>query len=115
MTHASPDLDAATIPPFSTLDGIEGVYADDERFVDLWSHYHAIRVNTNTRLVRGRLRAFRWQLDNVRPRGDAALVAAAEAGIAACEAELAELAVKREALEKARQADWYAPKAWHWE
>ncbi len=109
------DLDAWTIPPFSTLDGIEGLYADDERAVDLWSHYHALRVVTNSRIVRARIRAFEWQLGNVRPRNDAAAVAAIEVQLAAARAELAELDAKRDALERARVADWYAPKEWSWE
>lgn len=113
MTHT--DIDAWTIPPFSTLDGIEGVYADDDRAVDLWSHYHANRVVTSLRLVRSRIRAFEWQVADVRPRGDAAMVAAIESPLAACQAELAELLSKRDQLERARLADWYAPREWRWE
>lgn len=113
-TYDQPDLDAFSIPPFSVYDGIEGLYADDDRFVDLWSHYHANRVNTCLRIVRARIRAFEWQHANVAPRGDAAMVARVEAQLAEAKAELADLERRRDALEAARVKDSYAPRAWSW-
>lgn len=109
------DFDAFTIPPFSVLDGIEGLYADDDRTVDLWSHHHAIRVVTMLRILRSRIGVFEWQVADVTPRGDAAAVAAAEANLANVRAELAAWEAKRDLLEKARLADSYAPTEWSWE
>lgn len=111
----NPDIDAITIPPFSVLDGIEGVYADDDRTVDLWSHCHAIRVNSMLRILRSRIRVFEWQVTDLTPRGDAAAVGAAEANLANVRAELTAWEAKRDLLEKARLADSYAPTEWHWE
>jgi hypothetical protein len=110
-----PDIDAFTVPPFSVLDGIEGIYADDDRTVELWSHYHAIRVNTMLRILRARIRAFQWQVTDLAPRGDAAAVGAAEQHLANVRAELSTWESKRDLLEKARLSDSYAPAEWHWE
>lgn len=112
--YAQPDLDAFSIPPFSVHDGIEGLYQDDDRFVDLWSHYHANRVNTCLRIVRARLKVFEWQRGNVAPRGDAAMLARVDAELAQARAELAELERRRDALEAARVKDSFAPREWHW-
>jgi hypothetical protein len=108
------DIDAFSIPPFSVYDGIEGLYADDDRAVDLWSHYHAIRVNTCLRIARERIRVFEWQLADVAPRGHAAMTARAEGELAAARAELASLETKRNALEAARIKDAFAPTEWTW-
>jgi hypothetical protein len=113
--YTAPDLDAVTIPPFSVYDGIEGLYADDDRRVDLWSHYHANRVNTCLRITRARIRVFEWQLADVTPRGDAAMVARAAEQLAGAQAELAELEQRRALLEAARVKDSYAPRIWTWE
>ena len=112
--QSAPDLDAWTIPPFSVYDGIEGVYADDDRTVDLWSHYHANRVNTCLRIQRERVRIFEWQVADVTPRGDAAMRERAEAQLVAAKAELAGLERRRDLLEAARIADSYAPREWTW-
>lgn len=112
--YTAPDLDAVTIPPFSVYDGIEGLWQDDDRPVALWSHYHAIRVNTCLRIVRRRIRVFEWHLADVTPRGDAAMVVRAQAELAAARAELADLEHRRDLLEAARLADSYAPKLWAW-
>lgn len=113
--YTAPDLDAVTIPPFSVYDGIEGLYADDDRTVDLWSHYHAIRVNTRLRITRSRIRVFEWQLADVTPRGDAAMAQRAQELLAAAKAELADLEHRRNLLEAARVKDDYAPREWTWE
>lgn len=108
------DIDAFSIPPFSVYDGIEGLYADDDRAVDLWSHYHAIRVNTCLRITRERIRIFEWQVADVAPRGSEAMTARAQGELDAARAELASLEAKRDALEAARVKDTYAPSAWTW-
>jgi hypothetical protein len=108
------DLDAFSIPPFSVYDGIEGLYADDDRAVDLWSHYHAIRVNTCLRITRERIRIFEWQVADVAPRGNPAMTARAHDELIAARAELASLEAKRDALEAARVKDTYAPTEWTW-
>lgn len=113
--YTAPDLDAVTVPPFSVYDGIEGLWQDDDRRVDLWSHYHAIRVNTCLRITRARIRTFEWQLADVTPRGDAAMVARAQAELAKAKAELADLEQRRDLLEAARVKDSYAPTSWTWE
>jgi hypothetical protein len=111
---AAADLDAFTIPPFSVYDGIEGLWQDDDRPVALWSHYHAIRVNTCLRIARARVRLFEWQVTDVTPRGDAAMVIRAQAELAAARADLADLERRRDQLEAARVADSYAPTSWSW-
>lgn len=112
--HTAPDLDAFTIPPFSVFDGIEGLWQDDDRPVALWSHYHAIRVNTCLGITRRRIRLFEWQVADVTPRGDAAMLARAQAELAAARAALAGLEHRRDLLEAARVADSYAPRHWDW-
>ena len=112
--NTAPDLDAVTIPPFSVYDGIEGLWQDDDRTVTLWSHYHAIRVITCLGITRARIRAFEWQVADVTPRGDAAMVARAQANLAAARADLADLERRRDLLEAARVADSYAPTQWTW-
>lgn len=114
MHAALADFDAGTIPPFSVYDGIEGLWQDDDREVDLWSHYHAIRVNTCLRITRERIRVFQWQVQDVTPRGDAAMLARAEAELAAARAELQQLERRRDLLEAARAKDNYAPRDWNW-
>jgi hypothetical protein len=113
--YTQPDLDAWTIPPFSVYDGIEGAWQDDDRTVSLWSHYHAIRVNTCLRITRARIRIFEWQLADVTPRGIAERTEAAAQSLAAAKAELAALEHRRDLLEAARVADTYAPTSWTWE
>jgi len=108
------DFDAFSIPPFSVYDGVEGLYADDDRAVDLWSHYHAIRVNTCLRITRERIRLFEWQVADVAPRGSEAMTTRAQGELAAARTELAALEAKREALEAARIKDSYAPTEWTW-
>jgi hypothetical protein len=113
--HSAPaDFDAETIPPFSVYDGIEGLWQDDDRTVDLWSHYHAIRVNTCLRITRERIRVFQWQVQDVTPRGDAAAVERAKSLLASAQAELADLEKRRDLLEAARVKDSYAPTSWDW-
>lgn len=112
--YTASDLDAGTIPPFSVYDGIEGLWQDDDRPVAMWSHYHAIRVNTCLGIVRRRIRVFEWQLADVTPRGDLAMVARAQAELAAARAELAQLERRRDLLEAARVTDSYAPTLWTW-
>lgn len=114
MHRAPADLDADTIPPFSVYDGIEGLWQDDDRRVDLWSHYHAIRVNTCLRITRERIRVFQWQVADVTPRGDAAMLARAQGELATAEAELRDLEQRRDLLEAARVKDSYAPTSWTW-
>lgn len=114
--HAVPaDFDAVLIPPFSNHDGILGLYQDDDRAVAMWSHYHAERVVLMLRELRAREAAFQWALADVTPRGNAALVAHAEANLAAVRAEKAAWEAKRDLLETARQADSYAPRSYSWE
>ena len=114
--HATPaDFDADTIPPFSVYDGVEGLWQDDDRPTSLWSHYHAIRVNTCLRITRERVRIFQWQVQDVTPRGNPEAQARAESLLASARAELAELEAKRGLLEAARVKDSYAPKSWTWE
>lgn len=113
--HSAPaDLDAVTIPPFSVYDGFEGIWQDDDRKVDLWSHYHANRVNTCLRITRERIRVFQWQVLDVTPRGDAGMLARAQAELANAQAELAEWESKRDLLDAARVKDSFAPKSWTW-
>jgi hypothetical protein len=113
--HATPtDLDAVTIPPFSVYDGIEGLWQDDDRKTDMWSRYHAIRVNTCLGITRERIRVFQWQVLDVTPRGDAAMLARAQGELAKAQAELVELEEKRDLLEAARVKDSDAPKSWTW-
>jgi hypothetical protein len=109
MRPQSPDLDAWTIPPFSQFDGIEGLYCDDDRIiVDMWSPWHAQRVNVRLPIARARVAAAEWRLANVGPRGDASLVAAAEHQVAEAKAVLAELEHKRDLLEasRVRENEW---------
>lgn len=108
------DFDAFTIPPFSVYDGIEGLWQDDDRYVDLWSHYHAIRVNTCLRITRARVRLFEWQVADAAKRNDPAITARAQEQLEAARAELTALVAKRNALEAARVTDSYAPKDWDW-
>lgn len=114
--HSLPaDFDAETIPPFSVYDGVEGLWQDDDRKIDLWSHYHAIRVNTCLRITRERVRLFQWQVQDVTPRGDAGMLQRAQAELAKAQAELADLEERRDLLEAARVKDSYAPTSWDWE
>jgi len=117
MTNAKliTDIDAFTVPPFSALDGIEGLYADDDRAVDFWSHYHARRVVTMLGILRSRIKVFEWQVADVAPRGNPAASATATAHLADVRAGLVEWEAKRDSLEKARLADPLAPKHWRWE
>ncbi len=108
------DLDAFTIPPFSPFDGIEGLYADDDRTVSVWSRYHAARVNVRLPIARRRVEVFTWQVADVTPRGNAAMVAQAEANLAAARAELAIIEHRRDLLEQARATDPLAPTDWTW-
>jgi hypothetical protein len=102
--HTTPsDFDAWTIPPFSQFDGVEGLYCDDERVIlDMWSPWHAQRVNVRLPIARARASAAEWRLENVRPRGDATLVVSAEQALAAAKVELSELERKRDLLEASR-------------
>lgn len=109
------DIDAFSIPPFSVYDGINGVYADDDRFVDMWSHYHAERVVTCLRIAAERIRVFEWQLADVTARGNAAMIARAEAELANARADRADWERKRDSLEAARVKDSFAPTHWVWE
>lgn len=103
MPDTSTEFLAWTIPPFSQFDGIEGLYCDDERIIlDMWSPWHAQRVNVRLPIARARVAAAEWRLANVRPRGDDALVVAAEQSLAESKAELAELEYKRDLLEASR-------------
>jgi hypothetical protein len=115
MQAVPDDFDAILIPPFSNHDGVLGIYQDDDRAVSMWSHYHAERVVVMLRELRAREAAFQWALRDVSPRGNAALVAHAEANLAAVRAEKAEWEAKRALLETARQADSYAPRTYSWE
>lgn len=108
------DLDAITIPPFSVYDGIEGLWQDDDRHVDLWSHYHANRVNTCLRITRARIRVFEWQVSDAGQRNNLAVTARAVEQLEAARKELSALEAKRDALEAARVKDSYAPKHWDW-
>ena len=58
MTNTITDLDAFTIPPFSRLDGIEGVCAADDRAVGLGSHHHA---NADSHLAAARAGLAEWE------------------------------------------------------
>jgi hypothetical protein len=114
--HAIPeDIEAIIMPPFSHHDGVLGIYQDDDRAVSLWSHYHAERVVLMLRELREREAAFQWALADVTPRGNAALIAHAEANLAAVRADKAEWEAKRDLLETARQTDSYAPRTYSWE
>lgn len=115
MQTAAADFDAVTIPPFSVYDGVEGLWQDDDRAIDLWSHYHAIRVNTCLRITRARIRVFEWQVQDVAPRGNAGALERAQFELAKVKAELVELEQKRDLLEAARAKDSYAPTRWTWE
>jgi ribosomal protein S18 acetylase RimI-like enzyme len=114
MQTKSPDLDAWTIPPFSQYEGIEGIYSDDERIIlDMWSPWHAQRVNVRLPIARARVRAAEWRLANVIPRGIPALVENAEHSLAEAKAEVAELEYKRDLLEasRVRENEW---PGWTW-
>lgn len=114
MNPKSPDFDAWTIPPFSQYDGIEGLYADDERIIlDMWSPRHAERVNIRLPIARARVRAAEWRLANVIPRGIPALVANEEQSLAEAKAEVAELEYKRDLLEASRVRENAWP-GWTW-
>jgi hypothetical protein len=114
MHTKSPDLDAWTIPPFSQYDGIEGIYSDDERVIlDMWSPWHAQRVNVRLPIARARVRAAEWRLANVIPRGIEALVTNAEHSLAESKAEVAELEYKRDLLEASRVRENAWP-GWTW-
>jgi hypothetical protein len=114
MHTTSPDFDAWSVPPFSQYDGIEGIYADDERvIIDMWSPWHAQRVNVRLPIARARVRAAEWRLANVTPRGDARLVAKAEFELAEAKAEVAELEHKRTLLEASRVRENAWP-GWTW-
>lgn len=114
--HSAPtDFDAATVPPFSPYDGIEGLWQDDDRKTDMWSPYFAVRVNTCLRITRERVRIFQWQVQDVTPRGNADAVARAESLLAAAQAELKDLEIRRDLLEAARVKTSFAPKNWTWE
>lgn len=58
MTNTITDLDAFTIPPFSRLDGIEGVCAADDRAGELGSHQHA---NAESHLAAARAGLAEWE------------------------------------------------------
>ena len=114
MHTKSPDIDAFTVPPFSQYEGIEGLYSDDERIIlDMWSPWHAQRVNVRLPIARARVRAAEWRLANVIPRGIPALVANEEHTLAEAKAELAELEYKRDLLEasRVRENEW---PGWTW-
>lgn len=108
------DIDAFSIPPFSVHDGIEGLWQDDDRHVELWSHYHAIRVNTCLRIARARIHVFEWQVADAAPRNDADISARAQELLATARAELTDLERRRDSLEAARVKDTYAPREWTW-
>ena len=108
------DIDAFTVPPYSQYEGIEGLYSDDERVIlDMWSPWHAQRVNVRLPIARSRVRAAEWRLANVIPRGDAAMVESAEYVLAEARAEVAELEYKRDLLEasRVRESEW---PGWTW-
>jgi hypothetical protein len=110
MQYTQPDIDAWSVPPFSQYDGIEGVIFDDERvIVDMWSPWHAERVNVRLPIARARVHAAEWRLSNVQPRGDASLVVAAEQSLAEAKAEVAELEHKRDLLEASRVREGARP------
>ncbi|MFN0099765.1 MAG: hypothetical protein ACKVS7_13905 [Gemmatimonadaceae bacterium] len=103
MNKIPPDIDAWTIPPFSQYEGIEGVVFDDERVIlDMWSPWHAERVNVRLPIARARVHAAEWRLSNVMPRSDATLLVAAEESVAAAKLEVAQLEYKRDLLEASR-------------
>lgn len=113
--YTDPDLDAFTIPPFSVYDGIEGLWQDDDRTLSMWSRHHAVRVNTCLRITQARIRVFEWQVADVTPRGDAAMLERAQAELAKAKADLADLEHRRDLLEAARAQDSDAPSSWTWE
>lgn len=114
MHTTKPDIDAWLLSAFSTHDGIEGLYIDDERtIVDLWSRHHAERVNTRLPIARARVQAAEWQIADVAAHGSAALTANAQAFLAAAQEELRELEHKRDLLESSRVREQAAPE-WRW-
>ncbi|MES2521371.1 MAG: hypothetical protein V4617_01645 [Gemmatimonadota bacterium] len=103
MNPSTLDIDAWTIPPFSSIDGIEGLYIDDERLlVDVWSYRHAERVNQRLPIARSRVQVAEWQIADAAPHGVAARTAKAEAFLAEAQEELRELEYRRDMLEASR-------------
>ncbi len=114
MPTTQTDIDAWLLSVFSTIDGIEGLYIDDERFIlDAWSTRHAVRVNQRLPIARSRVEVGEWQIAKVAPLGDAALTANAEAFLAAAQEELRELEYKRDLLEASRAREQVASE-WRW-
>src|SRR6476661_2967524 len=114
MHTSQPDIDSWLLDAFSTIDGIEGLYIDDERFIlDAWSTPHAVRVNQRLPIARSRVSVGEWQVANVAPLGDPALTANAEAFLVAAQEELRELEYKRDLLEASRVKEQAAP-GWRW-
>ena len=103
MNSSTPDIDGWTVPPFSSIDGVEGLYIDDERLLlDVWSYRHAMRVNQRLPIARSRVQVAEWQIATVAPNGIAAQTANAEAFLAAAQDEVRELEYKRDMLEASR-------------
>ena len=109
-----PDIDGWTVDWISTLDGIEGLYLDDDRIIlDAWSRYHAVRVNQRLPIARARVKVAEWQISAVASLGDPALTAKAEAFLAAAQEEVRELEYKHDLLEASRVREQTAPE-WRW-
>lgn len=114
MHTTQPDIDSWLLSAFSTIDGIEGLYMDDERVIlDAWSTPHAVRVNQRLPIARTRVQVGEWQVATVAPLGDSALTATAEAFLATAQEELRELEYRRDLLEASRVREQAAPE-WRW-
>ena len=114
MHTSKPDIDTWLLSAFSTIDGIEGLYIDDERFIlDAWSTPHAVRVNQRLPIARRRVEVGEWQIATVAPLGDVTLTANAEAFLATAQEELRELEYKRDLLDASRVREQAAPE-WRW-
>lgn len=114
MHTSKPDIDSWLLSAFSTHDGIEGLYIDDERMLlDAWSFRHALRVNQRLPIARARVEVGEWQISAVAPFSDAALTANAQAFLAAAQEEVRELEQKRDLLEASRVREQASPE-WRW-
>ncbi len=112
-------------PLLNVYDGVLGLLAfNDERPVELWSHYHAYALADRITEFRERLRVAEWTVTDAANR----LAAMPEGATAARRALLSESVQAAEArrdqlrralpvleqrariMDAAREADWYAPR-----
>jgi len=98
------DIDAWLVDSVSTTDGIWGLYGiDDDRPVATWSGAHLERALSQRAICASRVAAGEWALADVESRGaSAAIVANAQANLAAAREEFGAWDAQVNRIERAR-------------